>query len=76
MSPENLMPPSAIRGTPLPFSAEATSEIAVICGTPTPAIILVVQILPGPIPTFTQSAPAFTRSRAASAVAILPAIMF
>ena len=69
------MPPSAINGTPLPLSASATSEMAVICGTPTPETIRVVQILPGPMPTFTQSAPALTRSNAAAPVAILPAIM-
>ena len=39
-----------------------------------PAIILVVHIEPGPIPTFTASAPAFTSSVAASAVAIFPPI--
>ena len=42
--------------------------------TPTPATIRVVQIEPGPMPTFTASTPADTRSRAASAVAILPPI--
>ena len=41
-------------------------------GTPTPAITRVVQIEPGPIPTFTASAPASTRYLAASPVAILP----
>ena len=35
-------------------------------------MILVVQIDPGPIPTLTPSAPAFTRKSAASAVAIFP----
>ena len=40
--------------------------------TPTPATILVVQIDPGPIPTFNESAPALIKSIAASAVAILP----
>ena len=47
---------------------------AVICGTPTPLMIRVVQIAPGPIPTFTASAPASIRSFAPSAVAMLPAI--
>ena len=32
-------------------------------------------ILPGPIPTLTQSAPALARSRAALAVAMFPAII-
>ena len=56
-SPENLMPPSAIKGIFFFFKASYTSLIAVICGTPTPATIRVVQIYPGPIPTFTLSAP-------------------
>jgi len=34
--------------------------MAVICGTPTPEITRVVQIDPGPMPTFTASAPAAT----------------
>jgi hypothetical protein len=46
----------------------------VICGTPTPATIRVVHELPGPIPTFTASAPASISASAASAVAMLPAI--
>src|SRR5690606_40253419 len=39
---------------------------------PTPATTRVVQIEPGPIPTFTASAPASAKYKAASAVAILP----
>ena len=38
-------------------------------------MILVVHIEPGPIPTFTASAPALTNSVAASAVAIFPPII-
>ena len=38
--------------------------IAVICGTPTPEMTRVVQIEPGPMPTFTASAPASIRSLA------------
>ena len=56
-SPENLMPPSAISGTPLLVVARATSAIAVICGTPAPDTTRVVQIDPGPMPTFTPSTP-------------------
>mgnify|MGYP002508323612 CR=1 FL=1 len=37
-----------------------------ICGTPTPATIRVVHIEPGPIPTLTQSAPAFANSLTAA----------
>ena len=60
-------------GTRAVLAACAHSMTAVICGTPTPAMTLVVQIEPGPIPTFTASAPALMRSRVASAVAMLPA---
>ena len=74
MSPEKRMPPSAINGTPDFSSALATLAIALICGTPTPATIRVVQIEPGPIPTLTPSAPASTNANAALAVAILPPI--
>ena len=55
-------------------SAAATLATAEICGTPMPVTIRVVQIEPGPIPTFTASAPASRNARAASAVAILPPI--
>jgi hypothetical protein len=40
MSPEKRMPPSAISGTPLPARAVATLSMAVICGTPTPALVV------------------------------------
>ena len=56
----------------MPFNAAATLLTAVICGTPTPATIRVVQIEPGPMPTLTPSAPASTKALAAAAVAILP----
>ena len=74
ISPVYRIPPSAITGTPEPSIAFATSLMAVSCGTPTPAIIRVVQIEPGPIPTFIPSAPAATKNFAASAVAIFPTI--
>ena len=57
-SPEYLMPPSAITGMPVFFASSTESMIAVICGTPTPAMMRVVQIEPGPMPTLMQSAPA------------------
>ena len=60
MSPECLIPPSAITGTPAGPAARTASMIAVICGTPTPATTRVVQIAPGPTPTLTASAPAST----------------
>ena len=47
--------------------------IAVSCGTPTPAMIRVVQIEPGPMPTLMASAPASISALAPSAVAMLPA---
>ena len=74
ISPENLIPPSAITLTVVPLVADATSDIAVTCGTPTPATILVVQIDPGPIPTLTASTPTLIKAFAASFVAIFPAI--
>ena len=47
--------------------------IAVSCGTPTPVTTRVVQIEPGPTPTFTASTPRSTSARAPSRVATLPA---
>jgi hypothetical protein len=67
------MPPSAMTTWPVRSAASAQSMIAVICGTPTPATIRVVQIEPGPIPTLTASAPASISARVAAAVATLPA---
>ncbi len=46
--------------------------MAVICGTPTPATMRVVQIEPGPMPTLTPSAPASASASAAAPVAMLP----
>ena len=66
------MPPSAMMGTPALAAAAAHSSTAEICGTPTPATTRVVQMDPGPIPTFTASAPASIRSRVPSAVATFP----
>ena len=66
------MPPSAISGTSLRASASATFWIAVICGTPTPATMRVVQIEPGPMPTLTPSAPWSTSAFAPSPVPTLP----
>ena len=48
---------------------------AEICGTPTPDTTLVVQIEPGPTPTFTAFTPASIKSSAASGVTIFPPIM-
>ena len=65
-SPVCLIPPSAMTGTPASNPATLASQIAVICGTPTPVTTRVVQMLPGPMPTFTASAPASIRARAPS----------
>ena len=73
MSPENLIPPSAIiivLFLPKPFF---TFKIALSCGTPIPATNLVVHIEPGPIPTFIISTPNLIRNLAAFVVAIFPA---
>ena len=47
----------------------AVSMTAVSCGTPTPATTRVVQMAPGPTPTFTAWAPALISASAPSAVA-------
>src|SRR5688500_15809049 len=74
ISPEYWIPPSATIGTSWPAAARAQSRTAVTCGTPTPATTRVVQIDPGPTPTFTASAPAAISASVADAVATLPAI--
>ena len=66
MSPEYLMPPSAMIGTPVPLAAREASMMAVICGTPAPVTTRVVQIEPGPMPTLMPSMPSAIRSRAPS----------
>ena len=73
MSPEYLIPPSAIMGTSYSAATCAASNTAVTWGTPIPATTRVVQMEPGPMPIFTQSAPASMRARVPSAVATLPA---
>ena len=73
-SPEYLMPPSAMIGTSWRSATSTQSAMAVICGTPMPATTRVVQMLPGPMPTLTASAPASISAFAASAVATLPAM--
>ena len=60
-SPEKRIPPSAITGTPVSLSASTTLAIAVICGTPVPVTMRVVQIEPGPIPTFYAVGPGFNQ---------------
>jgi len=57
MSPEKAHAAVGDERTPAFSSASATLCIAVTCGIPTPATMRVVQIEPGPMPTFTPSAP-------------------
>src|SRR5512133_2053513 len=72
-SPEYFTPPSEMTGTPYFSAARAQSSTAVICGTPTPETTRVVQIEPGPTPTFTPSTPARQSASTASPVATFPA---
>ncbi len=55
-------------------TARADSAMAVICGTPAPVTMRVVQIDPGPMPTLMASAPARASSQAPSNVPTLPAM--
>ena len=66
-------PPSAHTCLPSSRAAVAHSRTAENCGRPTPVIILVVHIAPGPTPTLTMSAPASISARVPSADTTLPA---
>ena len=55
-------------------AAAAHSSTAENCGRPTPVIIRVVHMAPGPTPTLVASAPQFSRSMMASGVPTLPAM--
>ena len=66
-------PPSAQTWRPSSAAAVAHSSTAENCGRPTPVIIRVVHIAPGPTPTLTMSAPASISSRVPSADTTLPA---
>jgi hypothetical protein len=55
--PEFLLPPSEHKGTPYSLQTGTVSIKADNCGTPLPATILVIQILPLPIPHLIPSAP-------------------
>src|ERR1039458_5589887 len=67
------MPPSAQTCAPSFRACAAHSRTALNWGRPTPVIIRVVHIAPGPTPTFTMSAPAATRSATPAAVTTFPA---
>src|SRR4029450_12556449 len=73
ISPENLIPPSAMIGMFWRAAALAQLPIAVIGGPPTPETTRVLQIDPGPTPTFTTLAPACINAEVPSSVATLPA---
>ncbi len=60
-------PPSAQTCLPCRRAASTHSTTALNCGRPTPVIIRVVHIAPGPTPTLTMSAPASIRSCTPSA---------
>src|SRR6058998_3092383 len=66
-------PPSAQTCLPSARAAAAHSSTAENCGRPTPVIIRVVHMAPGPTPTLTTSAPASIRSRVPPVVTTLPA---
>ena len=66
-------PPSAQTYPPICVAADAHSSTAENCGRPTPVIIRVVHMAPGPTPTLTIVAPAVIRSRVPSADTTLPA---
>src|SRR6202453_3345785 len=68
-----LTPPSAHTDASSRLASAAHSSTAENCGRPTPVIIRVVHIAPGPTPTLTMSAPADTRSATPAAVTTLPA---
>ena len=73
MSPEYVMPPSAITGTPSRRARRVVCQIAESCGMPAPLITRVVQIDPAPTPTLMASAPASARASTPSSVTTLPA---
>ena len=52
--------------TSVPFAALAASMMAVNCGTPAPVTTRVVQMEPGPMPTFSPSMPSEINSFAPS----------
>ena len=66
-------PPSAQTCLPRLRASAAHSRTAENCGRPTPVIMRVVHIAPGPTPTLMMSAPASIRSRTPSAATTLPA---
>ena len=63
-----------MQGTLCLAASAEQALMAVIWGTPVPAMMRVVQIDPAPMPTLMASAPAEIRSRVPSAVATLPAM--
>ena len=74
MSPLWRMPPSAMIGTPADSATLTAEKIAVICGTPTPLMIRVVQMRRGRCPPSPHPRPRRSNPFAPSAVATFPAI--
>ena len=73
MSPEYVMPPSAITGRSSCCARRVVNQMADSCGMPAPLTTRVVQIEPAPTPTFTASAPAAWSASTPSSVTTLPA---
>ncbi|MDT4877447.1 hypothetical protein FQZ97_1129650 [compost metagenome] len=73
MSPWSRMPPSAMIGL-VATRAHHLSADSCQPPVPKPVLSLVLQTLPGPMPTLVASAPQFSRSITASGVPTLPAI--
>ena len=73
ISPWVRIPPSAMIGLRAAFEHHRR---AANCQppVPNPVFTLVIQTLPGPIPTLVASAPAFSNSRTASGVPTFPAM--
>ena len=73
ISPFERIPPSAMIGLRAAF---AHQRKAANCQPPVPKPVFnfVIHTLPGPIPTFVASAPAFSSSRTPSGVPTLPAM--
>ncbi len=74
MSPENVMPPSAMIGMSSWRPCCEANQTADSCGMPAPDTTRVVQIDPAPTPTLIASAPARASASTPSSVTTLPAV--
>ena len=66
---------TALTRTARAVGDEWTQQLSAKLDRPTPATTRVVQMEPGPMPTLIPSTPALIRASAASAVAMLPAMI-